>query len=299
MATLETEISIDQPTQEPSTRKKVFDLAWPVISENFLQTMLGIVDTLLVGMLGAAAIAGVGAAVQLMFFVIAALSAVGIGSSVLVAQAVGAKEMRDARVLAKQSLVWSVIISIPLVITGLFAADWLMGLFGMEAEVTRIGADYLRVTMGTVVALALFFFGATRWLVRRTGGRFYSTTLINAIRPRSGGELLLVLLALVSAVMLEELLFRSLLLGGFAPVLPRWILLIGASIVFGLLHSPQGVWGMFGAALAGFFFGALFYWYGSLLAATIAHYVANAVQVVVAMRLEQPLLEPHAHRSAL
>jgi putative MATE family efflux protein len=136
-------------------RRRVFTLAWPVIGENFLQTMLGVVDTLLVAQLGTAAIAGVGAALQIMFFVIAVLSAVSVGSAVLVAQAVGSKSMARASVLARQSLVWSIIISLPLAALGLFAARPLIGIFGMEAEVTAIGADYLRVVMGTVVMLTL------------------------------------------------------------------------------------------------------------------------------------------------
>ncbi|MEZ4683638.1 MAG: MATE family efflux transporter [Caldilineaceae bacterium] len=102
-----------------SLRRRVFDLAWPVIGENFLQTMLGIVDTLMVAQLGTAAIAGVGASLQVMFFVISALSAVSVGSAVLVAQAVGGRSFDRAAVLARQSLVWSVIISIPLAAVGL------------------------------------------------------------------------------------------------------------------------------------------------------------------------------------
>src|SRR4051794_12596839 len=70
-------------------RKRVWVLAGPVIGENFLETLLGIVDTLLVAGLGAVALAGVGSALQVMFFLISALSALAIGSSVLVAQAVG------------------------------------------------------------------------------------------------------------------------------------------------------------------------------------------------------------------
>jgi putative MATE family efflux protein len=140
-----------------ATQRRVFNLAWPVISENFLETLLGIVDTWFVAFLGAAALAGVGAATQLMFFVIAALGAVAVGSAVLVAQAVGARNFGRANRLAKQSLVWSVIISVPLVLIGVFAAEPLIGVFGMEPDVTAIGVDYLQVTMGTVFVLVLRF----------------------------------------------------------------------------------------------------------------------------------------------
>jgi putative MATE family efflux protein len=140
-------------------RRRVINLAWPVIGENFMQTLLGIADTVMVARLGPEALAGVGAAIQLMFFVISALSATSVGSSVLVAQAYGAYNLQRASQLAKQSLVWSLFISIPLVLTGLFAAEPLIAIFGMEPAVTAIGVDYLRVTMGTVFVLTLSLLG--------------------------------------------------------------------------------------------------------------------------------------------
>ncbi|MEZ4636517.1 MAG: MATE family efflux transporter [Caldilineaceae bacterium] len=146
----------DQPV---SVQRRVFDMAWPVISENFLQTMLGIVDMLLVARLGAAAIAGVGSAQQVMFFLISALSALGVGSSVLVAQAVGAKKFDDASLFARQSLAWSVCFSIPLAIGGFFASGAIMSVFGLEPEVAHIGTEYLQVTMATIVVLVLLFIG--------------------------------------------------------------------------------------------------------------------------------------------
>lgn len=147
------------PIQALSLRRRVFNLAWPVISENFLQTVLGIVDTIMVARLGPGALAGVGGAIQIMFFIISALSATSVGSSVLVAQSVGAQDLARASRLAKQSLVWSVLISIPLLLIGLVAADPIISIFGMEPEPSKIGADYLRVTMGTLSVLTLMLLG--------------------------------------------------------------------------------------------------------------------------------------------
>lgn len=133
--------------------------------------------------------------------------------------------------------------------------------------------------------LALLFYWSTKHLLQTGGERFYSSVVINAITPRDRKELLLVLLAMGPVVLLEELLFRSLLVGGFGLLLPVPVLLIGWSILFGLLHSPQGLWGMIGAGLAGCLFGLLFLYWGSLLLPLVAHYVTNSVQVVQAMRL--------------
>ncbi|MBC8077830.1 MAG: MATE family efflux transporter, partial [Chloroflexales bacterium] len=143
----------------PNVRRRVLRLATPVIGENLLETMLGIVDTLLVAGLGAAALAGVGSALQVLFFLISALSALAVGSSVLVAQAWGAGDRARANYLARQSLLWSVVSSIPLAIIGWLLAGPVVGVFGTEPEVTRIGTEYLQVTMGTIVVLVALFIG--------------------------------------------------------------------------------------------------------------------------------------------
>ena len=135
--------------------------------------------------------------------------------------------------------------------------------------------------------LAFFFYGSTKWLVRVTGQRFYSSVVIQAITPRNRRELLLVLLVMAPVVLVEELLFRSLLIGGFALLLPLPLLLIGWSVLFGLLHAPQGVWGMLGAGLGGLLLGILFVVQGSILLPIVAHYVTNCVQVIQAMRLQE------------
>src|SRR5215210_532499 len=113
-------------------RTRVWGLAAPVIGENFLETLLGVVDTLLVAGLGAVAIAGVGSALQIMFFLISALSALAIGSAVLVAQAIGAGQNPRAGRLGRQSLIWSVLFSIPLTLVGFMLSGPIIGLFGLE-----------------------------------------------------------------------------------------------------------------------------------------------------------------------
>jgi membrane protease YdiL (CAAX protease family) len=134
------------------------------------------------------------------------------------------------------------------------------------------------------LGLGLLFLLATRWVIRRTGQRYYSSLVIDLIVPKNRRELALTALAMVSVVLLEELLFRSLLVGGLAPLLPSPWLAVGFGVLFGLLHSPQGLWGMAGAALAGVILGLLFLAAGSLLLPCVAHYVANMVQVGIAYR---------------
>jgi len=134
-------------------------------------------------------------------------------------------------------------------------------------------------------ALAIGLSGVSRWTMRRAGAHVAIPRFVEMVTPRSTDELMLVGLALVPVVVLEELLFRSLLIGGLTPLFPAAALLVAVSVLFGVLHLPQGVWGMVGAGLASVVLGALFLAEQSLLAPMVAHYVANLTQLVLAMRL--------------
>jgi MATE family, multidrug efflux pump len=144
---------------QPPLQRRVVGLAGPVIGENLLETLLGIVDTALVAHLGASATAGVGSAQQLMFFLIAALSALAVGSAVLVAQSIGAGDTQRASHLARQSLIWSALLSLPLAFGGLLLARPIVGMYGMAPEAAAISVSYLHVTMGTAVVLIALFIG--------------------------------------------------------------------------------------------------------------------------------------------
>lgn len=147
-------------TPVPQLRRRVIDLAAPVIGENLLQTMLGIVDTILVAGLGAVALAGVGTALQVIFVLIAALSALSVGASVLVAQAVGAQDRVAAGRVARQALIWSILIAVPMSGLGVVLTPFIVSLFGVQADVAQVAIDYLHVTMATVTALVLMLIGS-------------------------------------------------------------------------------------------------------------------------------------------
>ena len=172
-----------------------------------------------------------------------------------------------------------------LLIAACIGLGWLSGLDWPVLGWTAAN-PWAQVVLGVLggTALGAVFLLTTRWVVKRTGERFYSSLVLDLIVPKSRREFLLTTLAMVTVVLLEELLFRSLLIGGMTPLLPGPLLVLSVGIIFGLLHSPQGTWGMAGAALAGVILGALFLLAGSLLLPSIAHYMANMIQVSVAYR---------------
>jgi len=124
----------------------------------------------------------------------------------------------------------------------------------------------------------------TNWAIRRFGPQIYSPLVIRSILPRTGEEWAPVLLALFPAVLVEELLFRSLLLGGLSLFFPVAVLVIGTALLFGWMHSPQGRLGVIMTAAISIVLAGLFLWRESLLPPLIAHYVVNFLQLLVAYR---------------
>ncbi|MDQ1715909.1 MAG: hypothetical protein QOC60_1854 [Frankiaceae bacterium] len=147
------------PETDRALKRRVFSLAAPIVGENVFELSLDLVNTGLVSALGAAAIAGVGASTQVMFILLSALGALAIGTSVLVAQAVGAGDVRRASRLARQSMMWSVVFAAPVAVAGFRYAHSIIGLFGLAPDVAAVSTSYLKIAMGTVVVLTLLTIG--------------------------------------------------------------------------------------------------------------------------------------------
>lgn len=83
--------------------KVILKLAVPTMIENFLLTMVGFVDTLFVSKIGLHEVTAVGMVNAIIAVYIAVFTAIGIGTSSLIARSVGAGEIGKAKVIAKQS----------------------------------------------------------------------------------------------------------------------------------------------------------------------------------------------------
>ncbi|MBA2453064.1 MAG: MATE family efflux transporter [Chloroflexia bacterium] len=138
-------------------RRRVVMLAWPAMIDGLLITAVQVVDTFLVSRIGDEAVAGVGTAIQLVFVLIVLLTAISVGCSVLVSQAVGARDSERASSIAKQSITAGTILAIPLTIFGLVFASQLVGLFGVESAVAVIAEEYWRVMAISLVVFVNSF----------------------------------------------------------------------------------------------------------------------------------------------
>ncbi len=123
--------------------------------------------------------------------------------------------------------------------------------------------------------------------IRIWGRKIYSPEIMKNMVPRNQLEWVLIIIPLLVAVMVEEFLFRGLLIGGFQLVVNPWVMAIASSVLFGLMHSPQGILGIVLTGLVGMVFAALFIITSSLLPVIVAHFVINFLQII---RAEEDLV---------
>ncbi len=176
------------------------------------------------------------------------------------------------------------LLRVGLVVTCLILG-WVSGLSREQLGwVSHTPVTDVAIGLGVGLAVQVTLNALTNWAIERFGPHIYSPQVILSVLPRNRDEWALILLALFPAVLVEELLFRSLLLGGFAPVLPVPVLVVSTAFLFGWMHSPQGRLGVVMTAVVSLLLAGLFLWRGSLLPPLVAHYVVNLLQLIVAHR---------------
>jgi len=125
-----------------SISKGLIFLALPMMVGMLLQTAFNIIDTIFIGMLGANALAAVAITFPVVFIFIALASGLGIGSTTLVAQAIGAKNFKKADNTAEHSLMLSGIVGILIAILGILFGGPLFVFMGATPEILELTLVY-------------------------------------------------------------------------------------------------------------------------------------------------------------
>ena len=140
-----------------SPRRAVWQLAWPVIVAMLSESLVGLVDMLMVAQLGGAAVAAVGVGGQILGAVAVVVTAVGTGTVTLVARGIGARDAPLARSATAQSMVAAMILGTAMSLPVFLVAEPLVGLFGVESEVVAEAGLYVRTVMLSVAPGAVLF----------------------------------------------------------------------------------------------------------------------------------------------
>ncbi len=132
-------------------RKQVFSLALPVVLSSLLQRAVGIIDIFLVGGLGAPAIAAVGIAQVMVFFVMSVSWGINVGVTVLVSQLWGAGRRGDAAQAAFQAMILAIAASGVITILGTGFGGNVASLLGADPKVQTILVDYILIIFYFIV----------------------------------------------------------------------------------------------------------------------------------------------------
>jgi putative MATE family efflux protein len=135
----------------------IWQLAWPAIVANLLASLVGFVDTKILGTLGAPAVAAATTGNRIFFIMQALLMAVTAGTTALVARAWGAGDRAEAERVTRASLILCValaaLVSIPAILFPLQLASF----FRLEPHTIELASQFIRWLGVFQVAFAVHF----------------------------------------------------------------------------------------------------------------------------------------------
>jgi putative MATE family efflux protein len=108
-----------------------------------VQTLYILIDLYFVSRLGGEAIAGVGAAGNAAFIVLALTQILSIGTVTLIAQAAGRKDQADANLVFNQSMLLSALCGLAVIVGGYLASDAYLSSITADAATMAAGETYL------------------------------------------------------------------------------------------------------------------------------------------------------------
>lgn len=159
-------------------------MAIPMAAGMICQTLYYFVDLYFIAQLGDAAIAGVSAAGNAVFIVLAMTQVLGVGSVALIAHAVGRKDQADANLLFNQSLVIAALCGAVTLVLGYPLARPYVALVGADAATVEAGTEYLYWFIpGLALQFAMVAMGSAlraTGIVRPTMIVQVATVLLNA-----------------------------------------------------------------------------------------------------------------------
>ncbi|MEP7245688.1 MAG: MATE family efflux transporter [Gammaproteobacteria bacterium] len=173
-----------------SISRHIMEMAAVMVIGMIGQTLYYLVDLYFVSGLGPQAIAGVGAAGNLAFVVMALTQILNVGTVALISHAAGRKDQADANLVFNQSLALSAVIGVFVLVAGYLLTGPYMREVGADEGMQKAGITYLYWFLpGLALQFAMVSMGAA---LRGTG----------IVRPTMTVQLLTVLLNVILAPVL-------------------------------------------------------------------------------------------------
>src|SRR5690606_20953311 len=138
-------------------KKAIFLLAVPMILELVMESTFAVVDIYFVGKLGPSAVATVGLTETFLFLLYSVAMGLSMAITAIIARRVGEKNSAEAGKSAVQSIILSVLVSIPFSVAGIFFAKELLGFMGADSWSLEHGFGYTQWMLGGNMVIVLLF----------------------------------------------------------------------------------------------------------------------------------------------
>ena len=141
----------------PERRRRILSLGLPIIGGMISQNVLNLVDTAMVGTLGAAALAAVGMASFANFMASAFVTGLSAGVQAISARRLGEGRTDRTAWALNGGLVLAIVLAIPLSAALILAAKDIFGFLVDDPDVVVLGVPYFRARLAAMVALGVNF----------------------------------------------------------------------------------------------------------------------------------------------
>jgi len=148
--------------------KLIFRFAIPMLLGNVFQQLYTIVNSVIIGKtLGITALAAVGASFPIIFMLISMIVGIGTGSTIVIAQYYGAKDLDRVRKAIDTMYIFLFFASIAISMLGIYFSESIFRLTGLPEEVIPEAKIYLNVYLAGIIFL--FGFNGTSSALRGLG----------------------------------------------------------------------------------------------------------------------------------
>ncbi|GHV87779.1 MATE family efflux transporter [Spirochaetia bacterium] len=137
--------------------KTLFALAIPIALQNLINSLVNLVDTVMIGRLGTAEIAAVGLGNQFFFLYTMFLFGIISGGGIFTAQFWGKQDLAGVRKNTGLCLSLSLGMGIIFTLAALFFPAKIIGIYSRDPAVIELGAAYLRILVPAFIPYAVSF----------------------------------------------------------------------------------------------------------------------------------------------
>tara|TARA_R110002020_G_scaffold6143_4_gene25695 strand:- start:1510 stop:2868 length:1359 start_codon:yes stop_codon:yes gene_type:complete len=129
----------------------------PLMAANILQALSGTVSAIYVGQLvGVEALAAVATFFPILFFLLSFLIGLSSGSTVLIGQAWGARNIDKVKQVAGTTFVTALAMGVVVAVVGVIWTEQILSVLGVPADIAPITASYARIMLASMPGFFLF-----------------------------------------------------------------------------------------------------------------------------------------------